>query len=180
MSRDRKESSRRYYEKNRLRILARGKEYAKKNREKLLLYWREYYKENREKDKAWRLKNKDRLRALDKKKKDANREKYRAQNREWYKNNPEWAVAKEARRRAAKKSSEKHFSKEDVKRIYDEQNGQCVCCGEPLSGGYHVDHIIPLSKGGSNGPDNIQLLLPVCNVQKKDRDNDEFMRSREV
>ena len=33
-------------------------------------------------------------------------------------------------------------------------------------GKYHVDHRMPLSLGGSNYPDNLQLLCPTCNLSK--------------
>ena len=36
----------------------------------------------------------------------------------------------------------------------------------PLNGGGHRDHIIALANGGSNWPDNFQLLCRFHNVQK--------------
>ena len=33
-----------------------------------------------------------------------------------------------------------------------------------------VDHVVPRSRGGSDHPDNLQLLCPNCNRVKGDRD----------
>lgn len=46
------------------------------------------------------------------------------------------------------------------------QNNLCVYCQKDVSITYHVDHIIPLAKGGTHVPDNIQILCPTCNVRK--------------
>lgn len=43
----------------------------------------------------------------------------------------------------------------------------CSSCGGPLPGvGRTVDHIIPVALGGTNDPDNLQLLCLECNDRK--------------
>lgn len=53
-----------------------------------------------------------------------------------------------------------------VARIKGLQRSKCAMCGSCIKGGYHVDHIFPLAKGGKHEPHNIQLLCPTCNVRK--------------
>lgn len=50
--------------------------------------------------------------------------------------------------------------------------GTCVACGstEHLT----VDHILPVSRGGTNEPDNLQCLCRHCNSTKGKRTNDEW------
>ena len=57
---------------------------------------------------------------------------------------------------------------EDVARLFVLQDGSCAYCGIVLQD-YHVDHIVPLARGGGNGPDNICLACPACNLNKKDK-----------
>lgn len=69
-----------------------------------------------------------------------------------------------------------NFKAEDILKIYEIQDGECVCCyvdftKEP----YEIDHKISLKMGGSNTADNIQLLCKSCNVQKKDKDYYEWI-----
>ncbi|MET2871814.1 HNH endonuclease signature motif containing protein [Exiguobacterium profundum] len=44
----------------------------------------------------------------------------------------------------------------------------CSHCGL-TEGKFHVDHIIPLSKGGRDEPENFQVLCTQCNLKKSNR-----------
>ena len=69
----------------------------------------------------------------------------------------------------------------DLQNLKDRQGGFCagMWCLEALDDGYHVDHVIPLSKGGAHAPGNAQLLCPKCNRSKGSKLPDEFVRFRE-
>jgi len=56
-----------------------------------------------------------------------------------------------------------------VKSIGNRQQWLCVYCKCDVSQKYHVDHIIPLAKGGKHAPENIQILCPSCNVRKSSK-----------
>lgn len=47
-------------------------------------------------------------------------------------------------------------------------NFHCCCCGQGVEDGakLHVDHIIPISKGGKTTEDNLQTLCKDCNLGK--------------
>ena len=61
--------------------------------------------------------------------------------------------------------------KNTVKNKMMSQNNQCIYCKCDISLKFHVDHIMPLSKGGKHEPQNIQILCPSCNVRKSAKIN---------
>jgi hypothetical protein len=156
-----KESQKKYKEKNKERI----KEYRLKNKELILEKSKEYRENNKEKEseriKEWRLKNKDRV---------------RLKNREWRLNNLHVMRINEQNRRSRKKFNGGKLSKGIIEKLYNEQKGLCACCGESLENGYHLDHIIPLTMGGSHSDDNAQLLTPHCNLSKGCKHPDEYIK----
>jgi 5-methylcytosine-specific restriction endonuclease McrA len=53
--------------------------------------------------------------------------------------------------------------------VFLRSDGICGICGGPVSREkFHVDHIIPLSKGGQHSYANTQAAHPLCNMRKGD------------
>lgn len=64
------------------------------------------------------------------------------------------------------KSSREPIAEEVRMYVWRRDGGKCVKCGSQRN--LEFDHIIPVSKGGSNTERNIQLLCEACNRQKSD------------
>lgn len=149
-----------------------------------LAYAKAYYQTNKDRLKAanqrWAENNREASRAIKKKWADANPDKQRLAIAAWNSNNSERASDNRKRwnyENAALKNTytvnRRHklignLSKGIVKTLMEKQNGLCACCGAPLVE-YHIDHIRPVSKGGTNTDDNVQLLTPTCNMRKSDK-----------
>lgn len=59
------------------------------------------------------------------------------------------------------------ITRADIEAIGARQGWKCACgCGRPIRYGFHVDHRVPLAKGGLHALANLQLLAPVCNLRK--------------
>lgn len=133
---------------------------------------------NAEGNKAWRQKNRDKYLSGWRRWWLQNKQKHYQHCDKWRRANPLAAMAITERRRARKANAEGKFSPSDVHRIQETQGYKCAICPTSIRHKYHVDHIQPLSKGGSNWPRNLQLLCPSCNLSKGSRDPIEFMQSR--
>lgn len=96
-------------------------------------------------------------------------EKSRALQREYCAANKEKRRIANHRRRARLYQAKGSYSKEDIARIYISQTEKCYWCGVKLNGKYEIDHIIALSKGGSNSPENICCACMSCNRSKNNR-----------
>lgn len=112
------------------------------------------------------------------------RQKYIASNLRWRANNPEkvraiarkgskknWArvYAQNSKRRARKMGAGGQHTPADIRRIYKAQKGKCYWCGVKVGKTYHVDHVIPLARGGTDGPENLVIACPDCNRHKHDK-----------
>ncbi len=79
-------------------------------------------------------------------------------------------------RRALKRKALGRHTIHDVKQLLALQMEKCVICHVSIKKSYHVDHIVPLSRGGMNDKGNLQLLCPSCNLSKNAKDPIEFMQ----
>lgn len=93
-------------------------------------------------------------------------ERFAELGRQWKVDNPEKVKAKDHRRRSRKRQAEGHWKPEDIKALEVKQDMKCAYCGCDISTGYHIDHIHPLSRGGSNWASNLALACGTCNLSK--------------
>lgn len=78
-------------------------------------------------------------------------------------------------RRAAKQQAQGSYTDADLCEIMEQQGLSCYCGVSFLTVEPTVDHVIPLSRGGSNWPDNLQLLCSPCNTSKGVKTHEEWV-----
>jgi 5-methylcytosine-specific restriction endonuclease McrA len=126
---------------------------------------------------AWQKANPGKVRAKSLKWYHANKEKARAANAAWYKANPLASRRLRHNKRARKKANGGKLSPGISIKLLSLQRGKCAVCKKSLKKvGFHLDHIVPLSRGGANADRNIQLTCPTCNIKKGGKDPIQFMQ----
>lgn len=122
----------------------------------------------------------------------ANKEAHNALTRSWYENNKDRAKELHAEWKRNNKDKVRDYDNRrraleagtsvgpiDTEALWEASQGVCGLCSEPLFEGPvfpdplspSLDHIVPLSKGGTHTQDNIQLAHLGCNVRKGNRVN---------
>jgi 5-methylcytosine-specific restriction endonuclease McrA len=153
------------FEKNPLYATEKAMKWNKENKNKHKEIHNRWYQNNKEKHsisvKKWAQKNGPAIKLA---------------KLAWRKANPEADQAKSRNRRARKRNAEGRHTAADVQRIFDAQRGKCAHCLTGIKAGYHVDHIQPISRGGSNWPRNLQLLCAPCNLRKNAADPIDFAK----
>lgn len=118
----------------------------------------------------WRSRNRERSRQKTKAWREANPERAKAAVKAWIIRNPERvrliARVTSATRRARVRQIGGSISVDQILDLLNKQKFKCASCRISLKDGYHLDHINPISKGGSHSIDNAQLLCPPCNIGK--------------
>lgn len=163
------------------RYLQRGKEYRKRHSEKI----KERERSRRIKRKAshkkyirrWEEKNKEILSVKRAAYYRKNRDRILQRTKNYAKSHPGRSIVAGQRRRARNRNAEGSFRIADVRNIIKLQKNKCAYCRVSFDKEkYHIDHIMPLARGGSNYPKNIQILCGPCNLRKSDKDPMEFSR----
>lgn len=67
------------------------------------------------------------------------------------------------------------ITREQIQGLIRKQKGRCaICKKKPRK--LHVDHVMPLAKGGAHAIENMQMLCPTCNRKKTDADPIDHMQ----
>lgn len=173
---------REYRSENPDRVADTNKRYREANAEQIQERKKVYYQENVEQEKArvkeWREANPEQARANSQRWKDENREKVRESNmatyhrrmesdpeavrkyrRDWAKT-PKGVLANRLARHARRGAT---TDREYAEILY---NDPCCFCGtRPVE----IDHITPISEGGTGDWTNLTAACRVCNASKNDR-----------
>lgn len=144
---------------------AKCREWYEANKEKRALTIKRWAERNKarkiENDKAWHLRNPG---------------KQTIYQTKWNRANPGKVLAVKHNRRAREKNLPGSHTASDVLALWEQQKHRCAVqgCTNPITDSgkhrYHIDHVIPLAKGGSNHHGNLQILCQKHNSQKSDRD----------
>lgn len=150
-----------------------GKAYREANAERKAEYnkaWREANKERvTEYKKAWNKTNAERKAEYDKGWYEANREREAERIKAWQKANPDKCRAYSQARRALELEAlvDNDITVTGLRELYDDL---CFYYLDPLyfdvPFAVHVDHLIPLSKGGEHSWNNVCLACATCNLTK--------------
>lgn len=157
------EYQRQYAARNSARNVQRVREWKKANPNAA----RESYQRNKAKYKEWGRAAAERIKA------DPVRlEKRRKKGREYMRSPRGRAshVAHEHNRRARKAGGQIKECNALIKQWRAEPTFECHHCRQIFeTARLHVDHFIPLAKGGAHAPENLVRSCPPCNLRKSDR-----------
>lgn len=92
----------------------------------------------------------------------------RERHRRWKRKNPELHAVHRRNAKLKRRGVPGKHTVAELRARYADQEGRCFWCREALSDDYHRDHVIPVSKGGTNDIRNIVLACAPCNVRKSD------------
>lgn len=175
-------------EQKRLDRIARPEVYAERDLLRYLIdpekekaRWKRYRDDHPEERRAtmkrWRDNNPLKIKAYSKTYYIEHRESEKAQARIEYRRKRQYYLLlgckASIKRRAVLQNTEGEFHPADIEQIFIEQQGHCMYCGCELTRhiprSVHIDHIIPISRGGSNWPNNLALACQSCNLSKADK-----------
>ena len=155
--------SRDYYSKNKTQLISKNSEWVSMDRNRNPQKWRVHdrkaYLRRIENRRSYYVKNRDKLAAY---------------GSNYRKTHSELLRVYGQTRRARKKGAAGHHTVADIKAQYERQCGKCYYCGAKVGSSYHVDHVVPLSRGGSNDISNLVIACPTCNQKKRARLPHEF------
>ena len=158
------EMSRGWYERNKERKRQTNSAWYELNKDIKLQTWRVWYERNMDRQmqklRAWRELNKERIKQT---------------NREWKLNNSDRVRLNDKNNRHKRRSQQRAgMSSAELSAWIERQPKACHWCGKKCAKKFHIDHYVPLSKGGAHAAENLVISCPSCNGRKHAKDPYEF------
>jgi 5-methylcytosine-specific restriction endonuclease McrA len=195
-----------WYKNNSESVRKRTRKWSREHPEKKKMMNRQYHKEHPpDKDKAraamanyrkrhpektregprkWRLENPDKSKASMRNWRSNNPEKAKEATKNWRQKHPENNKATKHNRRMRERNSGK-LAAATIQMVYEDNIKKfgtltCYLCMRPVPFGKdHLEHKIPLSRGGNNDYDNLAIACQRCNCSKQNKTLEEVLRERE-
>jgi 5-methylcytosine-specific restriction endonuclease McrA len=125
-------------------------------------YQEEHKEEISEYKKRWAAENEESVSASRRKHYERYREEIIARSKKWAEDNPEKVRQAKAdncrKRRAARHASPGSFTAEEFEAMCDAYGNRCLACDD-TEAVLEADHVVPLTRGGT---DDIRNILPLC------------------
>ncbi len=199
-----RESDRKYWQKNADTIRKRKRERYEANRDAILKRQGEYRQANkeavRERKRKYRHEHRDAIREYSRNywRKNAaylsrrqreyyqdNKEMFAKLRRKWRANNPDAVGAAVARR--ARAELEGNATLELIEAKWEASDRTCILCGKPIDdtvpprrpASRTIEHLIPISRGGKHDLDNLGFSHRACNTSKGSKTLEEYRAWRE-
>ena len=109
-------------------------------------------------------------------------------SRQWQKDNPEaanaiktnWRMKNRVKLREITEQRETVIKAGNVPSTYIKELRKLPCnyCGNYFEGQMHIDHVVPIAKGGKHLIENLVSACKSCNLSKADKMLDEWMATR--
>lgn len=147
---------------------------AERRRQTQARYREENYDRLKEKVRKWRAENPDRMRER--------RKRYYADHKAeelsyavyWRTENYEKYLAHKRNSSSRRRGAPGKYGVADIEAMYKDQGEVCAYCEAPLRGVFHIDHMTPICRGGTNDWTNLALTCPACNLRKNRQTVEEF------
>lgn len=149
--------------------------------------WGRYYSQpeniekNKKRMKKYREKHPEEIKENSHKAYEKHKDYYRTYSKAWYKTEKGLALVKKKHAvRRLRCAGENQITAAQIRELEQENREKygvltCVYCVAPIKGSYHLEHRIPLSRGGENTKENATISCPTCNVRKHKKTDVEFM-----
>lgn len=170
----RKEYQKERYQNNKEQLNKYQKEYNKKNKKQINKYQKDYYQNNKEQlkknKKEYRKSNKEEINKHQRIYYQINKKQINEYQKKYRKNNKEYFKTTKQKRRTLKQNSGGSYTVEQWNEALKYFNNKCAYSGKPMEQ-VSVEHIIPITKGGTS---YIWNIIP-CELSLNKSKNNKYL-----